>query len=327
MQDIEENSINDEILKPGLQQQTQNFQDQGKNLEIISIYDTEDEKTEQLINNKLQDQNDEYVVDINQDLEIQMEIINEQIYDDLQDKMQEELHQEVDNERQEEIKEYEQQEADSNEINLQQGKGKRSTRLDQIVQQKQALFKRLVQNELNQGKQSFLIKHLKLGNSKGQFNFELLYKATVDGFKAKKFHQKCDNQGATISFILSNAGQIFGGYASQSWDASVNGYIKDKNAFLFNVGKKKIIYVKEANQKNALYSSEECLMSFGLGNDLHVHDDCHKENENYSFLGNSFHCPFECGKYGSLKAQKYLGGYKNFKVREIETYQVTQLRN
>ncbi|CDW75453.1 tldc domain-containing protein [Stylonychia lemnae] len=39
---------------------------------------------------------------------------------------------------------------------------------------------------------------------------KLLFKATNDGFLAANFHQKCDNQGPTISFILSENGQVFG---------------------------------------------------------------------------------------------------------------------
>ena len=32
-------------------------------------------------------------------------------------------------------------------------------------------------------------------------NFELIYKASVDGFQVSKFHDKCDDQDTTISFV------------------------------------------------------------------------------------------------------------------------------
>ncbi|CDW88984.1 tldc domain-containing protein [Stylonychia lemnae] len=39
---------------------------------------------------------------------------------------------------------------------------------------------------------------------------KLLYQGTKDGFLASSFHQKCDNQGPTISFIQSEHEQVFG---------------------------------------------------------------------------------------------------------------------
>ena len=39
--------------------------------------------------------------------------------------------------------------------------------------------------------------------------FELLYRASRDGFKADNFHSKCDNQGQTLSLIKSKKQKIF----------------------------------------------------------------------------------------------------------------------
>ncbi|EGG19349.1 hypothetical protein DFA_02136 [Cavenderia fasciculata] len=64
----------------------------------------------------------------------------------------------------------------------------------------------------------------------------LIYKATKDGFEAKSFHDKCDGKGATITFIKSIEGEVFGGYNSQSWNSDNNqdGY-GDTNCFIFTI--------------------------------------------------------------------------------------------
>jgi len=49
--------------------------------------------------------------------------------------------------------------------------------------------------------------------------FNLLYRASVDSFSAKIFHEKCDQKGPTITIVQTTDGYVFGGYSSQSWDS------------------------------------------------------------------------------------------------------------
>ena len=82
-------------------------------------------------------------------------------------------------------------------------------------------------------------------NRKGEFlkllfewtgckNIELLYRGTRDGMTSKNFHDKCDNQGKTITLYKNNKGNIFGGYASISW--TKEGSWKDApNSFIFTL--------------------------------------------------------------------------------------------
>jgi hypothetical protein len=44
--------------------------------------------------------------------------------------------------------------------------------------------------------------------------FTLLYRGSRDTFKAARFHEICDNKGATLSIIKSKCGKVFGGYTS-----------------------------------------------------------------------------------------------------------------
>ena len=49
----------------------------------------------------------------------------------------------------------------------------------------------------------------------------MLYKGTEHGFKSNEFHARCDLQGPTICFVLSEFGYVFGGYVSINWENKV----------------------------------------------------------------------------------------------------------
>ena len=51
-------------------------------------------------------------------------------------------------------------------------------------------------------------------------HFRLLYKISRDGCSAQKFHQKCDDQGPTVTVRYNTNNTIYGGYLSQSWNSS-----------------------------------------------------------------------------------------------------------
>ena len=51
----------------------------------------------------------------------------------------------------------------------------------------------------------------------GYNKIELIFRGSRDGTTSEVFHNKCDNQGPTITLIKSDLGNIFGGFASISW--------------------------------------------------------------------------------------------------------------
>ncbi len=66
--------------------------------------------------------------------------------------------------------------------------------------------------------------------------WRLLYKGSRDGFQAKPFHDKCDNQGATYTIVKSR-NNTFGGYNPVSW-TSQRGYSNGKHKFfIFTISK------------------------------------------------------------------------------------------
>jgi len=68
----------------------------------------------------------------------------------------------------------------------------------------------------------------------GYNNMKLLYRGTRDGMEGKYFHNKCDNQGPTISVFKNDKGYIFGGYASIDW-TSCNNYKSAPDSFIFTL--------------------------------------------------------------------------------------------
>ena len=63
---------------------------------------------------------------------------------------------------------------------------------------------------------------------------ELIYKGSRDGMTSKSFHDKCNNKGATITLIMNEKENIFGGYSSISWTCD-GLYHKDPDCFIFSL--------------------------------------------------------------------------------------------
>ncbi len=67
----------------------------------------------------------------------------------------------------------------------------------------------------------------------GNVELTLLYKASVHGYQASAFHQRCDRQGPTLLVAYNSSGYIFGGYTSVDY-AQSGQQITDNQAFLFS---------------------------------------------------------------------------------------------
>jgi hypothetical protein len=64
--------------------------------------------------------------------------------------------------------------------------------------------------------------------------FELLYRASRDGWRSADFHRKCDNKGQTVALFKSARGFTFGGFADRPWQSS-GGQHPSPQAFLFGL--------------------------------------------------------------------------------------------
>ncbi|KAH3823359.1 hypothetical protein DPMN_125158 [Dreissena polymorpha] len=100
--------------------------------------------------------------------------------------------------------------------------------------------------------------------------FTLLYKITRDGCNATTFHQKCDNQGPTVTVLYNQQDSVYGGYGSASWN-SIGNYIQDANAFLFQLkysGNDTRTKFPVTQAIYALYGQSTYGPTFGHGHDL-----------------------------------------------------------
>ncbi|KAL6105497.1 uncharacterized protein ACO6RY_07018 [Pungitius sinensis] len=68
----------------------------------------------------------------------------------------------------------------------------------------------------------------------GHVRLHLLYKASVHGFAALAFHNRCDLQGPTVIVAYNDAGFVFGAYTSQDYKQSGND-VHDEGAFLYSI--------------------------------------------------------------------------------------------
>ena len=165
-------------------------------------------------------------------------------------------------------------------------------------------------------------------------DIKLLYRGSRDNFKARTFHEKCDNKGETLVIIKSDKDFIFGGYTEISWDSTTwNGKIGEPNnarrngkgnEFVFTLKNRHNISPSKFNMKKEwLNHSICCDKNFGpiFGcNDIRIEDDCNTRDNSFSFYD------FKPGEYcfndTTGKKRLLFTGEKTFKVKEIEVYNI-----
>lgn len=66
--------------------------------------------------------------------------------------------------------------------------------------------------------------------------WNLIYRASRDGFEAARFHTNCDDKSNTFVIVKSAVGNIFGGYTEQPWSGLAVSVVKsDANALIFSL--------------------------------------------------------------------------------------------
>ncbi|KAL0480122.1 creD [Acrasis kona] len=151
------------------------------------------------------------------------------------------------------------------------------------------------------------------------------YKGTKDGFKARIFHELCDNKGPTMTICRTTEGYVFGGYNSQQW-TSKNCWQAASDTFIFslvnpyNDGTRKM---KVKNPQRAIYNHESFGPTFGGGGisyfdpyDIYIDSSMTRGHTN---VGNAY-STFR-GGFRSDEAQKSLAGSLNaWTLNEIEVF-------
>ena len=136
---------------------------------------------------------------------------------------------------------------------------------------------------------------------------ELLYRMSRDGIEYSKFHNLCDNKGATITLIKLEDGNILGNYTPLSWD-STSGWKNDLKMFVFNLTEN-IKCIKNNQDSYGIY----CYSNYGPYTDVIRFDSSNKMNNPYIYPNSSHYN--ECNKIYSKSA-----GY--YKSVEVEVFKI-----
>ncbi len=148
--------------------------------------------------------------------------------------------------------------------------------------------------------------------------WNLIYRASQDGFEAAKFHTNCDNKTNTLTVIKSTNGNVFGGYTEQTWNHT-GGYKADPNSFIFSLINKLNEPIKiKWSKNNGIYCQTTYGPTFGGGNDFYISDKSNTNICSYSNLGHSYSHPDY--RFETNEAKTFLAGSYNFQVSEIEVY-------
>jgi len=137
-----------------------------------------------------------------------------------------------------------------------------------------------------------------------------IYKGSKDGMNATKFHEMCNNKGATITIIKSNHGKIFGGFLPESWTTR-NNYVVTTKTWIFSLTAKGKYEMNDANQNTAAYDYTSYGPTWGGGHDIYLSSEFGSNTQNY------------CNKhsYKFPDNATLTGGY-NFQVEEIEVFSI-----
>ncbi|KAJ5075441.1 pep-cterm sorting domain-containing protein [Anaeramoeba ignava] len=179
------------------------------------------------------------------------------------------------------------------------------------------------------------LKQLKEWINDNEFFYKMKkgFSAKKDGFDCKKWHDKVDNKGKTLIIIKTKDNYIFGGFTQvgftndkSKWNEDYedeDGWIKDKNAFLFSLRNDKgdrnpeKFPIKKGQEQTAIYYDLYRGPCFGANGGIWL-------DSNFSPIVTS------CGEFytnpkgiepNSDEDQSYLAGsYDEWIVDEIETY-------
>ncbi|XP_045161344.2 interferon-induced protein 44-like [Mercenaria mercenaria] len=155
----------------------------------------------------------------------------------------------------------------------------------------------------------------------GPKTFTLLYAITRDGCNATTFHQKCDNQGATVTVLYNQQGSVYGGYTSSDWYSTGSYYI-DTSAFLYQLRYSNTptpVKFPYNNNGNSIYKQANYGPTFGGGHDLHTFSGTVNNSGGYFALNGSLYIGNSYNAQGKNTNQINNG---NMYVTELEVYKV-----
>ncbi|XP_053391224.1 interferon-induced protein 44-like [Mercenaria mercenaria] len=155
----------------------------------------------------------------------------------------------------------------------------------------------------------------------GPKTFTLLYAITRDGCNNNIFHQKCDNQGPTVTVLYNQQGSVYGGYTGGNW-VNNGGYVNDATAFLYRLHYNKVVNPVKlpiTNATYAIYTVQGPTFGGYSGYDLSTFNGTINNSGGYFALNGSMNLGYNYNNQG-LNANQINNGTMN--VTELEVYKV-----
>ena len=152
-------------------------------------------------------------------------------------------------------------------------------------------------------------------------SLELIYRGTKDGTRTEQFHHFCDNQGPTVTLFKNEKNNIFGGYASISWENN-GGYKSAENSFIFtitNIHNTKPTKFISKNDGGEVYHDIIKGPWFGRGRDLGIDSDFSK-SQSYTHFPYTYQDNLEKGR--SIFTGNFNNDSQYYKIKEIEVFKI-----
>ncbi|XP_065101839.1 interferon-induced protein 44-like [Paramisgurnus dabryanus] len=150
----------------------------------------------------------------------------------------------------------------------------------------------------------------------GDVDLTLLFKASVHGYNAAAFHQRCDSQGPTLLVAYNSSGHIYGGYTSKDYTQSRQ-IVIDSEAFLFYfpIHGGNPVFIKIAPGHNVRIDDSDG-PSFG--------QELYFMHKNQPYLYDETHMGYKRGSF-NYDALNLYGN--NTQLCECEVYRVNKIVN
>jgi hypothetical protein len=149
--------------------------------------------------------------------------------------------------------------------------------------------------------------------------FNLLWRGSRDGFRAKEFHLRCDGRANTLTLIADTDGNVFGGFTPEKWVSGWKSKGDDSlRSFLFTLRDPHDLpprkFALRAEWKHeAIWCISGCCPVFGYGNfcDIRINNNCNTDKYNHICIGTRF------GTNWMENAWAF-----TFTVKEIEVFEI-----
>ena len=154
----------------------------------------------------------------------------------------------------------------------------------------------------------------------GQYKFQLIYKASEDGFEANNFHDLCDNQGPTLCILRSKDGDKFGGFTNIPWQSEGDRKQDRGKSFIYRVSPDGQVIKLNHNYGSEVGHNKDFSMIFYSAFYVKFQDG--EDKSGFHELRRYYQKPIDADQ-DSMQAKYFLSnGKDDFKCDEIEVFKV-----